>query len=61
MARFLDEFSNQYVTFNGSMIIVGDSIGDEFVSIALLINQGPTGQGLMSVIPVILGIITTLP
>ena len=61
IARFLDEFATQYGNFQGSMVILGDGPADSFVSVALLLNQGPTSQGLMSVIPVILGIGTTLP
>jgi hypothetical protein len=53
IARFLDEFVSLGAGFKGSMTIVGDSLGDEFVSVALLLNPGPTAQGLMSVIPVI--------
>jgi len=55
LARFLDEFSTQVATFAGSMNILGEGVADEFVAIALLINPGPTSQGLMSVIPVIRG------
>jgi hypothetical protein len=43
------------------MVILGSGPADWFVSVALLLNQGPTSQGLMSVIPVITGIGTTLP
>jgi hypothetical protein len=61
IARFLDEFATQYRDFRGSMVILGSGPADWFVSVALLLNQGPTSQGLMSVIPVITGIGTTLP
>ena len=61
IARFLDEFATRYGTFRGSMVILGDEPAVLFVSVALLLYQGPTSQGLMSVIPVIPGIGTNLP
>jgi hypothetical protein len=37
------------------MVIHGNGAADSFVAVALLLNPGPTGHGLMSVIPVIGG------
>ena len=61
IARFLDEFATRYGTFRGSMVILADEPAVVFVSVALLLYQGPTSQGLMSVIPVIPGIGTNFP
>jgi hypothetical protein len=53
IATFLDQIAAQYLTFKGTMILYGQSPGDELVSVALLVSQGPTSSGLSSVIPAI--------
>ena len=54
-ARFLDQYVPQTATFKGSMILLSQNPSELFVSVALTISQGLTAEGVMSVIPVILG------
>ncbi len=54
-ARFLDQYAPQTATFKGSMILFCQNPSDLFVSVALILSQGLTGEGVMSVVPVITG------
>jgi hypothetical protein len=52
VAEFVDQFLPGRATFRGSLVLSGNSPDDQFVSVALLINAGANGQGLMSTFPV---------
>ncbi len=55
VAKFLDEYLPQLATFKGTMILLPEGSGSEFVAVALSISQGLTSLGSMSVIPVVPG------